>query len=180
METGRGWRSQPQSGWTVTLLVASSLWLGLLLGVSFLATPAKFLAANLTLPVALEVGRHTFAIFNKVEWAVAIPVLFVAAARGRIRSDVLSALLLLLVLLAQTLWLLPALDQRVGTIILGQHPPLSSLHSVYVGLECLKGVILAIWIVSLMLRLSAKSGRRRVKSGNQPSNQGSSYGQIPG
>ncbi len=47
------------------------LWIGLLIGVSFLATPAKFLAASLTLPVALDVGRHTFAIFNRVEWLLA-------------------------------------------------------------------------------------------------------------
>jgi hypothetical protein len=52
-------------GWTVCALIAAILWLGLLLGVSFLATPAKFLAPSLALPVALDVGRHTFAVFNK-------------------------------------------------------------------------------------------------------------------
>ena len=47
-------------GWTISALIVATLWLGLLLGVAFLATPAKFLAPGL-LPVALDVGR-TFAV----------------------------------------------------------------------------------------------------------------------
>lgn len=62
-------------GSRVGVLIAATLWLGLLLGVSFLATPAKFLAPSLTLPVALDVGRHTFFIFNKVEWLLSIVLL---------------------------------------------------------------------------------------------------------
>lgn len=37
-------------------LLLAVLWAGLLLGVSFLATPVKFLAPSLSLPVALDVG----------------------------------------------------------------------------------------------------------------------------
>ena len=51
----------------VGLVIVSILWIGLLLGVSFLATPVKFQAPSLTLPVALDVGRQTFAVFNGVE-----------------------------------------------------------------------------------------------------------------
>ena len=53
---------------TAATLVVAAAWFGMLLGVSFLATPAKFLAPSLTLGVALDIGRQTFAILNKVEW----------------------------------------------------------------------------------------------------------------
>jgi hypothetical protein len=36
------------------------LWAGMLLGVSFIATPAKFLAPSLPLAQALDVGRSSF------------------------------------------------------------------------------------------------------------------------
>src|SRR5690606_35153067 len=46
------------------LAFVTLLWLGLLLGVSFLATPVKFAAPTLTLAVALDVGRVTFGLFS--------------------------------------------------------------------------------------------------------------------
>jgi uncharacterized membrane protein len=59
------------------------LWVGSVLGVSFIAAPTKFMASHLTMPVALEVGKVTFHVFNKVEWAK--PFL------GEISSDVLTS-----------------------------------------------------------------------------------------
>jgi hypothetical protein len=54
------------------------LWAGMLIGVSFLATPAKFLAPSLILPVALDVGRQTFGLFSLVE--IVFASILVAAA----------------------------------------------------------------------------------------------------
>jgi hypothetical protein len=52
----------------LALVVTLALfWLGLLAGVSFLATPVKFMAPSLSLPVALDVGRQTFSVFNPLE-----------------------------------------------------------------------------------------------------------------
>ena len=48
------------------------LWAGLAIGVAFLATPAKFLALSLSLSVALDVGRHTFRVYNGVELALVV------------------------------------------------------------------------------------------------------------
>lgn len=44
------------------------IWAGALIGVSFIATPAKFLVFSLDLSVALQIGQITFYIFNKFEW----------------------------------------------------------------------------------------------------------------
>jgi hypothetical protein len=130
------------------LSVIGLVWIGLLLGVSFLATPVKFLAPSLTLPVALEVGQQTFEWFSRVEIVLALAAL-VSAVIFRPRAWVtgLTALLLAVVGL-QIGWLLPLLDTRVEVILQGSMPPPSILHSVYVALEAAKLVVLGVvsWI----------------------------------
>src|SRR5690606_26246265 len=140
--------------------VVSLVWIGVLLGVSFLATPVKFLAPSLTLPVALDVGRQTFQWLNRAEILLAIaalvtsvaydlPALRREAARGKTRggdraeSDelpyaTLLASILLVAVAAQALWLLPMLDARVEVIIQGGMPPPSWLHDAYVIVEATK------------------------------------------
>jgi hypothetical protein len=126
----------------VVELVAAMLWIGLLLGVSFLATPAKFLAPSLSLAVALDVGRQTFGVFNKVEWALAILLLALVLAGPKARLSIAGAVVLAVMVVVETLWLLPVLDQRVGLIIAGQQPPESSLHVVYIVLQIVKLAVL--------------------------------------
>jgi hypothetical protein len=135
------------------LLIFAALWLGMLVGVSFLATSAKFLAPSLTLPVALDVGRHTFAVFNKVEWVLAAATLlmFVVGARALTIGVGLAAATGLL--LAETVWLLPALDARVGMIIAGQQPPPSQLHEAFIAFEAIKVVALLLVVAEAARRL---------------------------
>jgi len=118
------------------------VWLGLLLGVSFIATPAKFLAPSLTLRVALDVGRHTFGIFSIVE-SLAAAALLVCTLTGRAGPflKLLAALLASCVAL-QVLWLLPVLDARVESIVYGATPRSSALHAVYIGLDLGKVLLL--------------------------------------
>lgn len=61
----------------------ATLWLGLLIGVSFLATPVKFQAPSLTLATALEVGQATFALFTRVEWGLVVLLALAVAWVGR-------------------------------------------------------------------------------------------------
>lgn len=129
-------------GRLVVELVAAMLWIGLLLGVSFLATPAKFLAPSLSLAVALDVGRQTFGVFNKVEWALAILLLALVLAGPKARLSIAGAVVLAVMVVVETLWLLQVLDQRVGLIIAGQQPPESSLHVVYIVLQIVKLAVL--------------------------------------
>lgn len=117
-------------------------WVGLVFGVSFLATVAKFNAPSLTLPVALDVGRHTFAPLARAEWALAILLAasIVLGTPTPFRLAAFSAIAA--ILLAQALWLLPALDVRVDAIIGGGTPPPSSLHLVFVAGEAMKLLLL--------------------------------------
>jgi hypothetical protein len=114
------------------------LWAGLSLGVAFVATPAKFLAPSLSLPVALDVGRRTFQVYNGAE-LVLLGLLVVAAVWvGARRRWILALGVPAAISLLQALWLLPALDVRVSTILRGGQPPPSDLHAVYIAAEVLK------------------------------------------
>ena len=64
------------------LALVPAIWLGLLVGVSFIATPVKFAAPTLELGPALDVGRVTFALFSKIEWGVAGILALVVIAAG--------------------------------------------------------------------------------------------------
>lgn len=126
------------------LLVPAVLWLGLLIGVSFLATPVKFQAPSLDLPTALDVGRVTFALFSRVEWGLWVLLAGAAlAARARIGGWTLVGALAV-ILAVQTLWLLPVLDARIGRIIAAEAPPPSAHHLFYVIAEGLKALVLAL------------------------------------
>lgn len=48
----------------MSVAIVSLVWAGMIVGVSGLATPAKFVAPSLNLPIALEVGRVTFQVFR--------------------------------------------------------------------------------------------------------------------
>ena len=55
------------------------LWAGVLIGVSFLAAPAKFGAPGLSLPMAMEIGRREFGGLNLTEIALTLLALALAA-----------------------------------------------------------------------------------------------------
>ena len=126
------------------------LWAGLAIGVAFLATPAKFLAPSLTLPVALDVGQHTFRVYNGAEQALLGVILIMGLGSRRRTRWYCNALLPTVVVLVQALWLIPALDLRVAAVQAGQTPlPPSNLHAVYVGAEVAK----LLWLLCLGLGL---------------------------
>jgi hypothetical protein len=121
------------------------IWLGMVLGISFLEAPVKFMAPSVTLEIGLDIGRYVFGVFNKVECAFA---LIIAILLIIIRKKDLSLIPLGLAWLAlalQTAWLLPVLEARVAQIIQGQTPAPSILHTIYVVLEVLKAVALAVY-----------------------------------
>lgn len=119
------------------------LWLGLLIGVSFLATPVKFVAPDLTLPVALQVGAATFALFTKVEWMLAAAALAIGAFAGSQKRALLALVAgLAAIVVVQAVWLLPALDARVAETVAGHPPPPSHHHAVYAALEVFKAGLL--------------------------------------
>lgn len=131
-------RVQPQSraGWIDAL---PWMGLGLIVGVSFLAQPVKFLTPGLDRTQLIAVGSVIFHASHAVQWALCLllcSLLPQRKARPAIAWLCLAPLGALLAL--QQFWLLPTLDERLRLMQAGQMPPASLHHVIYIGLELLK------------------------------------------
>lgn len=126
------------------ILAAVLLWTGFVGAISFMEAWLKFQAPGVTLPIGLSIGRLVFASLNKMEWFFCIvSVIILFFSHKDLRSGLMGGFsFLILILLLQTLWLLPALDQRAGLIIKGEDPGPSLLHVYFVAAEFFKVVTL--------------------------------------
>lgn len=140
-------------GWLAAAFFTATFWFALVIGVSFLATTAKFLAPSLTLPVALDVGMHTFRVLNKVEWVLSALLLLIVLAGMRSKLAALAAAIAVLCVVAETFWLYPILDQRTAIIIAGGQPPKTIHHEIFVYLQGLKLVLLLVIVFVAALPL---------------------------
>ena len=120
------------------------LWAGMLIGVSFLAAPAKFGAPSLSLPVAMEVGRREFGALNLAEIASAVVTLALAAYVRPERTIWLGLALAAIIVVLKWLWLLPVLDARAELIIRGDTPEPAPWHALYIGAEVVKLLVLLV------------------------------------
>lgn len=125
-------------------LVAVFLWIGFVCAISFMEAWLKFRAPGINLALGLGIGRLVFNALNKVEWvfAIAIAANFLLANTTASTSQKLFYLLPFLILVLQTIWLLPALDARAELHIQAQEVPPSNLHFYYVGAELIKVISL--------------------------------------
>lgn len=113
------------------------LWIGMILAVG-LAAGTKFQAPSLTMPVALDVGRHVFETFGNVEFAL-VGFLCVVSWLRDARTVVWCLLAGVAgLLLVQAFWLRPALDARAMAIIAGDPVQDSWFHLGYVAAEAAK------------------------------------------
>ena len=119
-------------------LISAFVWVGFVCAISFLEAWLKFRAPGVTLPIGLGIGRLVFGALNKVEWILAIVVLIDLALQRPERRTALWITLPVLALVAQTVWILPALDSRAESIMHGGTPAPSDLHFVFVTFEVIK------------------------------------------
>ena len=130
------------------------IWAGIIVGVSLLATPAKFLAPDLSLTEALQVGRVTFRVLAVTE-AVLLALAFVLVLFKPpiLRRSLLWPFVIAGILLFQYAVLLPFLNFQTDQVMVGEAPgQSSSLHSSYVAVELLK--------LGLLLFLGVRRGER--------------------
>ena len=123
-------------------------------GVSVLSTLARFSAPTVTREVAIDIGRVTFTALNKAELIALIVLLVVVRLSNRARRWWAICALLTLVLIAQSVWLLPELSARAELIVAGIEPAPSNLHTSYSVLEMTK---LAILLVAGFVALGERS-----------------------
>ncbi|GAB1462099.1 hypothetical protein [Pedobacter sp.] len=126
-------------------LICTFTWIGFICAISFMEAWLKFRAPGVTLPIGLGIGRLVFAALNKVEWVFALAILISSLKTIRKTSINPFYIVVVLVLILQTTWLLPALDARAQLYIDGKNVPHANLHIYYVIAEGVKIISLFIF-----------------------------------
>ena len=128
-------------------------WLGMVLGISFLETPLKFRAPDVTLRIGLGIGRIVFRALNWVEMALAVVLTVAVVAADEVPASVLvPGVVVLAVLVVQLAVIRPGLNRRSDRILAGEDAPRSRAHLGYVATEVAK---VAALVVSGVAALSA-------------------------
>ena len=132
-------------------LVVPALWMGLIVGLSFIETPLKFTAPGITTELGLGIGRIVFTALA-IAGAVLLLVL-TAAAFAPPREDRAGLLLLAglwAVAAVQSLGIRPLLSARSDVIIAGGDPGPSWLHYGYIAAELALLALLLAYIVHVL------------------------------
>jgi hypothetical protein len=119
------------------------IWFGAVAAISFMETPLKFQAPDITLPLGLGIGKVVFNALNKIEIVLAVAMtvaIYFRRPKTKLPLALFGTILILLTL--QTVWLLPVLGMRTDLILGGQTPPPSHLHFVYIIFDAAKLILL--------------------------------------
>ncbi|MNK25908.1 hypothetical protein D3C87_442380 [compost metagenome] len=126
-------------------LICTFTWIGFICAISFMEAWLKFRAPGVTLPIGLGIGRLVFAALNKVEWVFAVAILMSNIRIAKKISINPFYIIVVLILIVQTVWLLPALDARAELYIEGRTVPPSNLHLYYAVAEGIKFISLFVF-----------------------------------
>jgi hypothetical protein len=130
------------SGALAVATAAAFVWLGMVLGISFLEAPLRFRAPGITVPLGVGIGRLVFRALNVVEGVLAIVLLVCAvAAPGALLGP---AIALGVMLAVGALVLRPRMDRRVTAGRITPGVPRHALHRWYIALELAKVVLLLV------------------------------------
>lgn len=126
------------------------IWIGLIVGISFIEAPLKFRAPGVTIAIGLGIGRLVFRAINSVEAALAV-VVIIALGMGSPSTPAMIALgVAIASLAAQILAVRPRLTRRTNAVLAGSDAPRSQAHHAYVALEVVKLVALIVGGIAVM------------------------------
>src|SRR5688500_7186181 len=127
----------------LTQVAVPFIWFGVIGAISFMEAPLKFQAPGITLPLGLSVGRLIFFVLNKIEIVLAV-IFLISLLGGQTigRAAVAIFGVIALILLIETVWLLPILDVRAEEVIAGTAEPFSNLHLFYIAFDAVKFILL--------------------------------------
>lgn len=124
------------------------VWLGLVLGISFIETPLKFRAPGIDVPRALGIGRLVFRALNTVEIGLAVALSALLLARDHTSAQAIVLALLVAALASQIGLIRPRLNRRTDRVLAGEVIERSRLHVGYVVLEVAKaGLLIAFGVL---------------------------------
>jgi hypothetical protein len=119
-------------------------WLGMVLAISFVETPLRFASPGISVALGVGIGRRVFRALNIAE-AILAALLVAVAIVGWRRDETVAVWVLValcVVFLVQAGVLRPLMDRRVTGDTAVATRPSTSLHPLYVALECVKVVLL--------------------------------------
>lgn len=140
--------------WISLRIVLPAIWIGLILGLSFIETPLKFLAPGITTPLGLGIGRLVFIALSVAGWVILVVLTLLAQARPRERRGGWMLIGAMWIIMAvESFAIRPALAARSDVIIAGGDAGESWLHYGYIVAEMLMLVVLVWYIVRAARRI---------------------------
>jgi len=124
----------------VFALLITGIWIGMLLGISFVEAPLKFRAPNITLTLGLGIGKLVFTALNKFEifFSIVLSLWLLKNFKSFDFSPSLALGIVIVIVLLQSLWILPILNERADKIIQNVSVSSSNYHLYYIIMEVLK------------------------------------------
>ncbi len=132
------------------LLPILFLWLGLVLGISFLEAPLKFQAPGVTIKVGLGIGRLVFAALNRFE--IVLALLSIIPTIALFKKIKLPAVLMCVVwacLACQCIAILPEMHINLQKILNDEVVPKNHFHNIYIILDVMK--VLLLFVVGIYI-----------------------------
>jgi ABC-type amino acid transport system permease subunit len=121
-------------------LASTFIWIGMVCAISFMEAWLKFKAPGVTLTIGLSIGALVFNLLNKVEWVFVTLILSDLLHGGwkSFKSLSLFISIPLLILILQTFWLLPILEERAELYIQEKEVAPSNQHLYFIIAEVVK------------------------------------------
>lgn len=129
-------------------LLAPAIWLGLLLGISFIEAPLKFTAPGITIPLGLGIGQIVFTAMNIVEIVLFLLLAASCFKRGVDRRFVWMVVSLGVILFSKVALIRPQLAKRTEAVLAGVESGGSATHYFYIAAD---GILLVLLIMTLIM-----------------------------
>jgi hypothetical protein len=142
-----------------SMLFLPAIWVGLIIGISFIEAPLKFTAPGITIPLGLGIGRRVFLAMNIVEVVIGLVLLIalISLWRNHRHQELPNfnkmrfwSLLALALLLVKTVVIRPLLAVHTDRVLAGTFDGGSTTHYYYIGVEAILFVALAALMVVAM------------------------------
>ena len=126
-------------------LVVPAIWLGLIIAIDLIEAPLKFQAPGITIPLGLGIGRLVFTAMNIVEGVLAIVLIAAVVTTRQLRPAWTLLATITGILLVKVAIVRPLLNARTEAVLAGTAAPGSAVHLVYIALDGLLFIALAVF-----------------------------------
>ncbi|GAA4118498.1 hypothetical protein [Enteractinococcus coprophilus] len=141
------------------MLLIPPIWLGLIIGISFIEAPLKFTAPGITIPLGLGIGRRVFLAMNITEVLLGILLLIALISMWRdhrhqelpnFHKMQLYSFVALALLLIKTAVIRPLLAAHTDRVLAGTFEGGSTAHYYYIGVEAVLVIVLLLLMVAVV------------------------------